>query len=276
MLWFKGNPTSAANSAPIYTIDARQRPLSSGAARHLVADAYKGRARFVVPAAQAGAKNHSAGQAPYLDLAPLEADDQGEYRCRIDYRARPRENFLMILFVLGEYYYTSWWRRPAASTRPRWHQDPRSHTSGEPQLTECTTKLCPPPPRLIRLFARALSRARATNLVPPSSVEMMDSNGRPLEQIYGPLSEGSDLTLLCLSKGGKSARRLAGRPLVRPWARPARVASGRGQTHSAGAELRQCHLATGARVAPLSAAFKQQLFHLNCHEQLGPGRGCCA
>jgi len=31
----------------------------------------------------------------------------------------------------------------------------------------------------------------------------MDSNGRSLEQIYGPLSEGSDLTLLCLSKGGK-------------------------------------------------------------------------
>lgn len=31
----------------------------------------------------------------------------------------------------------------------------------------------------------------------------MDTNGRSLEQIYGPLSEGSDLTLLCLSKGGK-------------------------------------------------------------------------
>lgn len=40
-------------------------------------------------------------------------------------------------------------------------------------------------------------------LVPPKSVQIMDSSGRSLEQIYGPLSEDSDLTLLCLSKGGK-------------------------------------------------------------------------
>lgn len=88
VLWFKG--TSERHSAPIYTIDARQKPLSNGA-RHFVADNYKGRARFVAKASP-----------PYLDLAPLEADDQAEYRCRIDYRSRPRENFLIILFVLGK------------------------------------------------------------------------------------------------------------------------------------------------------------------------------
>lgn len=42
-----------------------------------------------------------------------------------------------------------------------------------------------------------------TTLVPPRSVQIVDSNGRSLEQIYGPLSESSDLTLLCLAKGGE-------------------------------------------------------------------------
>lgn len=80
---------------PIYTLDARQKPLAAGA-RHLVADGLRGRARFVV-----GARNGS--QPPYLELSPLEPDDQAEYRCRVDYRSRPRENFLIILFVLGEF-----------------------------------------------------------------------------------------------------------------------------------------------------------------------------
>lgn len=108
VLWFKGKPTaSAAQSQPIYTIDARQKPLSSGQARHLVADAYKGRAKFVIPSRnQSGAAPAVAAAAPvvaYLDLAPIEDNDQGEYRCRVDYRTRPRENFLMILFVLGKF-----------------------------------------------------------------------------------------------------------------------------------------------------------------------------
>lgn len=72
-------------------MDARQRPLNGGA-RHFVADAYKGRAKFV-----------TKSWPPYLDLAPLEPEDQAEYRCRIDYRSKPRENFLIILFVLGEF-----------------------------------------------------------------------------------------------------------------------------------------------------------------------------
>lgn len=111
VLWFKG-----AHSEPIYTIDARssqqqttttrqQNPSqlrvaagghahndSMAGARHHVADAYRGRATFV-----------SSSTPPYLDLNQLEANDQSEYRCRIDYRTRPRENLLAILFVLGEY-----------------------------------------------------------------------------------------------------------------------------------------------------------------------------
>lgn len=44
----------------------------------------------------------------------------------------------------------------------------------------------------------------ANGTVPPKSVQIMDSSGRSLEeQIYGPLSESSDLTLVCLAKGGK-------------------------------------------------------------------------
>ena len=134
VLWFKGNPAAGgANLQPIYTIDARQRPLSSGQARHLVADSFKGRAKFVIPTARVPSQsmNHttstatakstsappssssptigssgqpqSSPQVPYLDLAPIEASDQAEYRCRVDYRSRPRENFLIILFVLGKY-----------------------------------------------------------------------------------------------------------------------------------------------------------------------------
>lgn len=88
VLWFKG--TIERHSVPIYTVDARQRPLNNGA-RHFVSDAYKHRAKFVTKTTP-----------PYLDLALIEADDQSEYRCRIDYRSKPRENFLIILFVLGE------------------------------------------------------------------------------------------------------------------------------------------------------------------------------
>ena len=123
VLWFRGGPSSsasAASSLPVYTIDARQRPLSAGA-RHLVSDALRGRARFAAP-------NDSA---PYLELAPLEADDQAEYRCRVDYRSRPRENFLIILFVLGEFS----WRRLAGSL-------------GSPQRTDklpATSTDTPPP-----------------------------------------------------------------------------------------------------------------------------------
>lgn len=119
VLWFKGNSQQAGSPAssaqPIYTVDARQRPLSSGQERHLVADAFKGRARFVFPhwqqrqlvaggSATAPGNGSSSQFVPYLDISPLEADDQGEYRCRVDYRSRPRENFLIILFVLGEYF----------------------------------------------------------------------------------------------------------------------------------------------------------------------------
>lgn len=115
VLWFKGSPSSSASAItgqqPIYTLDARQRPLSSGSARHLVSDSLRGRAKFVIPQQQAAnatkqpppLPNDSATlQVPYLDLSPLEAEDQGEYRCRVDYRSRPRENFLIVLFVLGK------------------------------------------------------------------------------------------------------------------------------------------------------------------------------
>lgn len=56
-----------------------------------MSEAYRGRAKFI-----------TKSWPPYLDLDPIEADDQSEYRCRIDYRSKPRENFLIILFVLGE------------------------------------------------------------------------------------------------------------------------------------------------------------------------------
>lgn len=44
---------------------------------------------------------------------------------------------------------------------------------------------------------------RLITTVPPKSVHIMDLKGRSLEQIYGPLSESSNLTLVCISKGGK-------------------------------------------------------------------------
>lgn len=90
VLWFKGNSVER-HSVPIYTVDARLKPLNNGA-RHFIADAYKGRAKFI-----------TKSWPPYLDLWPLEEEDQSEYRCRIDYRSKPRENFLIILFVLGEF-----------------------------------------------------------------------------------------------------------------------------------------------------------------------------
>lgn len=99
VLWFKSSRSAGSqptnNAAPFYTVDARQRPLSAGA-RHLVADPFKGRARFVLD------RTAPPNTPPYLDLSPLDENDQGEYRCRVDYRSKPRENFLAVLFVLGE------------------------------------------------------------------------------------------------------------------------------------------------------------------------------
>lgn len=86
VLWFKGS-----SPEPIYSVEDRGRssPKLSGA-RHHISESFRGRAKFV-----------TADTPPYLEVSPLESDDQGEYRCRIDYRARQRENFLAILFVLG-------------------------------------------------------------------------------------------------------------------------------------------------------------------------------
>lgn len=89
VLWYKGSINS--KSSPIYTVDARHKPLNE--ARHYVSDSYKDRARF-----------DTRLNPPQLEIDTIEEEDQSEYRCRVDYYSKPKENFLIILFVIGKFW----------------------------------------------------------------------------------------------------------------------------------------------------------------------------
>lgn len=59
--------------------------------------------------------------------------------------------------------------------------------------------------QFLSLSLSAFHFSFSLSLAPPTSVEIMAANGTSVGQnaLYGPLSEGSDLALMCVARGGK-------------------------------------------------------------------------
>ena len=82
ILWYKG-----ATGAPIYSVDGRNVPL--GEATH-----QRGDKRY-----QMQVLTHP----PLLRIDPVRVDDEGEFRCRVDYSGTRTKNFVTHLRVIGEF-----------------------------------------------------------------------------------------------------------------------------------------------------------------------------
>ncbi|GFY47200.1 ig-like domain-containing protein [Trichonephila inaurata madagascariensis] len=83
VLWYKDESTT-----PLYSLDARRGLLDQ--ARHAASDLLNGRAYLSI--------THRPST---LQLKPLLADDEGQYRCRVDFRKARTRNFDVILNVVG-------------------------------------------------------------------------------------------------------------------------------------------------------------------------------
>ncbi|PRD26859.1 UNVERIFIED_CONTAM: hypothetical protein NCL1_36951 [Trichonephila clavipes] len=83
VLWYKEESTT-----PLYSLDARRGLLDQ--ARHAASDLLNGRAYLSI--------THRPST---LQLKPLLADDEGQYRCRVDFRKARTRNFDVILNVVG-------------------------------------------------------------------------------------------------------------------------------------------------------------------------------
>ncbi|GFU32543.1 ig-like domain-containing protein [Nephila pilipes] len=78
------------SGSPLYSVDARDLPLPT--ATHFPAVHMESRAYF----------NSSASPA-YLRIEGIKKDEEGIYRCRIEYRRARTETMDMMLLVIGEY-----------------------------------------------------------------------------------------------------------------------------------------------------------------------------
>lgn len=83
VLWYRGN-----SGIPIYTVDARSTPLSKS--KQVPSDDLGGRAVMDITMTP-----------PALRLYPVIDEDEGEYRCRVDYRKHRTQHFLVNLNVTG-------------------------------------------------------------------------------------------------------------------------------------------------------------------------------
>ncbi|GFQ93856.1 ig-like domain-containing protein [Trichonephila clavata] len=83
VLWYKDESTT-----PLYSLDARRGLLDQ--ARHAASDLLNGRAYLSI--------THRPST---LQLKPLLEDDEGQYRCRVDFRKARTRNFDVILNVVG-------------------------------------------------------------------------------------------------------------------------------------------------------------------------------
>jgi neural cell adhesion molecule len=87
VIWYHGN-----SGIPIYTLDARSSPLSQS--KHMPSDEFGGRAYF-----------DTAQDPPALKIEPINEDDEGIYRCRVDYRKSRTQSFTVNLNITGNHYY---------------------------------------------------------------------------------------------------------------------------------------------------------------------------
>lgn len=83
VLWYKDDSTT-----PLYSLDSRRGRLEQ--ARHAASDQLEGRAYLSI--------THKPST---LRLKPLLEEDEGQYRCRVDFKKARTRNFDVLLTVIG-------------------------------------------------------------------------------------------------------------------------------------------------------------------------------
>ncbi|PRD27879.1 UNVERIFIED_CONTAM: hypothetical protein NCL1_34101 [Trichonephila clavipes] len=83
VLWYKGEIAT-----PIYSFDARRGHV--GQARHSSSDLLSRRAYF-----------STTPRPAVLEIFPVGPEDEGEYRCRVDFRKAQTRNYQIAVKVLG-------------------------------------------------------------------------------------------------------------------------------------------------------------------------------
>ncbi|KAH8023084.1 hypothetical protein HPB51_010868 [Rhipicephalus microplus] len=91
VLWYKDDSTT-----PIYSCDARRSSLSQ--AHHAPADWLGHRAYL-----RLGPPEEPAGGQAALELYPVHEEDEGLYRCRVDFRKARTRNYEVVLKVICEW-----------------------------------------------------------------------------------------------------------------------------------------------------------------------------
>ncbi|GBM27496.1 hypothetical protein AVEN_157199-1 [Araneus ventricosus] len=86
VLWYKDEVAT-----PIYSLDARRGPL--GQARHATNDQLAGRAYF-----------SSVPQPAVLEIDRVSLEDEGLYRCRVDFRKARTQHSALIVSVAGKFF----------------------------------------------------------------------------------------------------------------------------------------------------------------------------
>lgn len=84
ILWYKND-----NVTPIYTIDARS--ISLNKAHHSMDENLKSRAYF-----------QTSNPVSFLRINPVQENDQGEYRCRVDFKRGRTLNRIVQLSIIGK------------------------------------------------------------------------------------------------------------------------------------------------------------------------------
>lgn len=82
ILWYKGD-----TGVPIYTVDARRGPLNE--AKHFPSSELGTRAYF-----------DTISKIPNLSIDPVQVEDEGDYKCRIDYKRSRTVNYDVRLKVI--------------------------------------------------------------------------------------------------------------------------------------------------------------------------------
>jgi hypothetical protein len=85
ILWYRGDTTGA----PIYTVDARQVQVKQ--TKHFLSDDLINRATLNITVRPA-----------ILTIDPVKSEDEGEYRCRVDFRWGRTMNTVLSLIVIGK------------------------------------------------------------------------------------------------------------------------------------------------------------------------------
>ncbi|XP_042243451.1 protein turtle-like isoform X2 [Homarus americanus] len=220
VLFYRGS-----HSTPIYSIDGRNGPVRT--AQHWTdKDVLGGRAYFDL-----------SSRPPGLVLNPLKPSDQGEYRCRVDFRSSPTRNVrvnlkvvvlpkkirvvseagLEVSGVIGPY--------PVGSSvtlhckvengRPTpkvtwWNEASMLDDVSEEQRSDVTVNTLTLPPLTRNDLYRVLTcKASNSNLsVPLAAAVTIDMSFPPLDvrilgSTDGPFSEGSQYKIVCESSGSR-------------------------------------------------------------------------